>query len=657
MAAPIARALGTAALASAGVVTWRQRCTVHCVASAPAAAATPASAAVAASPAAVAARARALAGRSAMVAALDREFRDSLVELVRTTLRAVVLFATFVPLALAYGPCMRRPWLRGRYMAVLSGALRGAGPCTIKFAQWMSSRHDVVPPDLCDALGVLRSLAPAHGFRESLRQIAACARASVRAARERGDWAALRDLLALPGGAGADKDVATEADAVLAGTDEALLWRVFAEIDQEPLASGAIAQVHRARLRRPPSGWVDGTVAVKVRHPGVETAIMRDLRAMELLADLSERLFGLSWMRISQNVASFRNRMLVQCDLEQEAVHLTRFAMNFISVPSVVFPEPHPELVSPAVLVESFERGVPIEQMSPENTAPAVCSGFARITMDCYLKMALVDNFVHGDLHSGNILARNFRPLPGQAPFGVGPAMYEPPAGVSDAALSGRELSYGDTAAGSAAEGPDSVAEWILARLRRVRAWWRERVESARATDAAVGLGPPLSYREKARLTAPQVVVLDCGLVTELNDADRRTFLNAFEAVTQGNVDRSSTVLTQGESDAAVDMTCLRAEMADLVRRSRNASTGQYGMSKMLIELLDIGRRHKIVIASNFTTISVATSVMEGIARRLDPSLNMFQRASQLIASDPAARNRVIVQRLGDVFKNSHAPN
>jgi aarF domain-containing kinase len=205
--------------------------------------------------------------------------------------------------------------------------------------------------------------------------------------------------------------------------------------------------VHRATLRHPRASE-DGTdapavVAVKVRHPNVASIISRDFAVLRVLAELAGMLPGLSWMRLDESVRQFREPLFEQVDLTREASNLKLFNANFASWRQVSFPRPIEHLVQPAVLVETFEEGSSISTFLQTDDSGQVlsrrrrvcaagCASCARLTpcamcascaqtrrciadLGCkaLLKMMLSDNFVHADLHPGNILVRMDAPATG----------------------------------------------------------------------------------------------------------------------------------------------------------------------------------------------------------------------------------------------------
>jgi ubiquinone biosynthesis protein len=104
---------------------------------------------------------------------------------------------------------------------------------------------------------------------------------------------------------------------------------LYNRFDPEPMASGSVAQVHRATLR-------DGTaVVVKVLHDGVEHRVLEDLELMEGIATLLEREDpGLAQLRPTVIVGEFSQMLHDAIDLSQELRNLQRFALNFATNPT-----------------------------------------------------------------------------------------------------------------------------------------------------------------------------------------------------------------------------------------------------------------------------------------------------------------------------------
>ncbi|XP_010927618.1 uncharacterized protein [Elaeis guineensis] len=281
-------------------------------------------------------------------------------------LRAVYLAILFSPMmvmapfAESFGMQYRKTWLH-----LVHRTLERAGPAFIKWGQWAATRPDLFPGDLCAELTKLHSKAPAHSFAYTKKIV---------------EKAFSRKL-----------------------TD------VFENFEEEPVASGSVAQVHRAFLRfRYPGQQVKRVVvAVKVRHPGVGESIRRDFTIINVLAKISMFIPALKWLRLDESVQQFAVFMMSQVDLAREAAHLSRFIYNFRRWKDVSFPKPLYPLVHPAVLVETYEHGESVSHYVDELEGhDRLKSALAHIGTHALLKMLLVDNFVHADMHPGNILVR-----------------------------------------------------------------------------------------------------------------------------------------------------------------------------------------------------------------------------------------------------------
>jgi hypothetical protein len=205
----------------------------------------------------------------------------------------------------AASPAFRsRRWYRW-----LARSLAASGPAFIKWGQWSATRPDLFPEALCDALSELHSNAPAHPWEHTERSLAAA----------------------------------------LGLASPASLGLVFDAVERAPVASGSIAQVHRASL----GGRL---VAIKVRHPRVAALMDLDFGLMRLLAGALDRCVpAVRWLRARETVAQFGEGLRGQADLRDEARHLEALGHNFRGWPHVRFPRP--VLAAPAVIVETFEPG------------------------------------------------------------------------------------------------------------------------------------------------------------------------------------------------------------------------------------------------------------------------------------------------------------
>ncbi|XP_008226724.1 PREDICTED: ABC1 family protein YPL109C, mitochondrial-like [Prunus mume] len=291
-------------------------------------------------------------------------------------LECIILFIRAIYLAVLFSPCIamapfakslgiqfRKIWLR-----VLHLTLEKAGPAFIKWGQWAAARPDLFPRDLCSELAKLHTQAPAHSFNFTQKSI--------------------------------EKAFGRK------------LPEIFEKFDMEPVASGSVAQVHQAILKYkyPGQQIKPMVVAVKVRHPGVGEAIRRDFVIISCIAKISRFIPYLKSLRLDESIQQFAIYMMSQVDLSREAAHLNRFIYNFRRWKDVSFPRPLYPLVHPSVLVETYERGESVMHYIDELEGnEPIKNALAHIGTHALLKMLLVDNFIHADMHPGNILVRVYR--------------------------------------------------------------------------------------------------------------------------------------------------------------------------------------------------------------------------------------------------------
>lgn len=304
-------------------------------------------------------------------------------------LRCLEVVLRAVPLA-ALAPWCWLSWQWGgeRLMwRLILAALQAEGPIAIKFAQWASTRPDILPGRVCDNLSPLQANVKPHSFNQTKR--------------------------------------------ILTKTFGPT-WEGSLQLDSEPLGSGCMAQVYKGRLNGPLSCRDEKAiprsrdVAVKVLHPGAQDKVGLDLEVMWLLVGLIEAAWPQSrYLALSEAVTHFEAFVRPQADLRIEADNLDVFNKNFPYRRTgrghrVRFPEVVRPYVTKELLVESLEDGIPLQavlgQAYRANRDCTVTPGamlnvpveelreeVGGLCMDVFLQMLFKDNFIHADLHPGNI--------------------------------------------------------------------------------------------------------------------------------------------------------------------------------------------------------------------------------------------------------------
>jgi ubiquinone biosynthesis protein len=223
------------------------------------------------------------------------------------------------------------------------------GPTFIKGSQLLSTRADLLSPQLCQALGVLRDDVDPISARQ------------IRIALER----------AYP-------------------TEES--WP-FADFCGRAVASGSIASVYRARLCN------GRDVAVKVRRPGIEHRMQADFRLLAAAASGAQRLRRLRNIPVRRMVDQLSAAVLRQLDLVQEAEMLGRLKQNLLGLIRV--PEPLPGVSGDGVLVMEYIAG--LERFRPTDFTLERRRTMVRCVLRGVFRMLFVHGVVHCDMHPGNL--------------------------------------------------------------------------------------------------------------------------------------------------------------------------------------------------------------------------------------------------------------
>lgn len=233
-------------------------------------------------------------------------------------------------------------------------AITALGPAYIKFGQILSTRPDVVGPDLANQLAMLQDRLPPFGQDQARAMI--------------------------------ESDLGRPIEA---------LFSEFAE----PVAAASIAQVHRGR--RADNGR---EVAVKVLRPGIEAAFRRDIDAFHFAAGMIERLSPATRrLRPRDVVAHFESVVMGELDLRLEAASASEFAENTAADSGMQVPKPHWHLSARRVLTSDWAEGMAMGDVAALRAAGHDLPSLAARVLQLFLQHALRDGFFHADMHQGNL--------------------------------------------------------------------------------------------------------------------------------------------------------------------------------------------------------------------------------------------------------------
>ena len=238
-------------------------------------------------------------------------------------------------------------------------ALQELGPLFVKFGQVLSTRRDLLPPDVADELSLLQDqVAPFDG---------AAARAIVEQALGRSIAAA------------------------------------FASFETEPLASASIAQVHAATLPAT-GGNAPREVVVKVLRPGIRRQVATDIALLRRLAGLVDRTHPRAdKIRPREIVAEIDATLAAELDLQREGANASVLRRNWEHSPDLYVPEVVWTHTSERVLTLERVRGIPSDDIAALDAAGIDRRVLAAKGVRVFYQQVFRDNFFHADAHAGNI--------------------------------------------------------------------------------------------------------------------------------------------------------------------------------------------------------------------------------------------------------------
>ena len=238
-------------------------------------------------------------------------------------------------------------------------ALQELGPIFVKFGQVLSTRRDLLPPDVADELSLLQDqVAPFEG---------ALARGIV------------EEALGRPVG------------------------EAFANFETEPLASASIAQVHAAMLPAA-AGAPPREVVVKVLRPGIRRQVATDIALLQRLAGLVDRTHPRAEkIRPREIVAEIESTLTAELDLQREGANASVLRRNWEHSPDLYVPEVVWTHTAERVLTLERVRGIPSDDIAALDAAGIDRRVLAAKGVRVFYQQVFRDNFFHADAHAGNI--------------------------------------------------------------------------------------------------------------------------------------------------------------------------------------------------------------------------------------------------------------
>ena len=241
---------------------------------------------------------------------------------------------------------------RGQHLREMLDEL---GPTFVKFGQLLSTRPDIVPPDIITELRALQDDVKPFPFSEVERMIA--------------------EELELP------------------------LEKLFLEFEEQPMAAASIGQVHRAVL---PNGR---RVAVKVQRPDAPRKIEADLALLYQAARLAkERVRALDFIDARELVDEFARSIRHELDYRQEGRNAQAFHRHFAGHPHVRIPRVYWSYSRQRVLTLEMLQGTQLADIELDDYTLEERNRLATLLTETWMTMIFRNGFFHGDPHPANIL-------------------------------------------------------------------------------------------------------------------------------------------------------------------------------------------------------------------------------------------------------------
>jgi ubiquinone biosynthesis protein len=256
---------------------------------------------------------------------------------------------------------------RGQHLRELLDEL---GPTFVKFGQLLSTRPDVVPPDIIAELRALQDDVRPFPFEQAERVI--------------------------------EEDLGNS------------LERLFLSFEREPVAAASIGQVHRAVL---PNGK---TVAVKVQRPGAPRQIEADLALLYQAAKLvKERVRALDFIDARGLVDEFARQIRQELDYRLEARNAQAFHRDFAADPHVHVPRIYWTYTRARVLTMEWLEGTQLADINTLTLSIDERRDLAYRIAETWMAMIFRNGFFHGDPHPANILVLEEAGAIGLVDFGA----------------------------------------------------------------------------------------------------------------------------------------------------------------------------------------------------------------------------------------------
>lgn len=414
-------------------------------------------------------------------------------------------------------------------------ALEDMGTLFLKLGQLLSTRRDLVPPEIIEQLIQLQDKVKPFDVDTAIAQIE-------------------------------DKQYG------LGQTIDTL----FTRFDTKPLAAASIAQVHTAAL---PDGR---EVVVKVVRPDIRKTIVVDFELLRELASwASARIEAARAVHLIDIVEDYRQVMLNELDLTLEADNTTKMRNNFLGSALMYVPEVYD--ASTNVMVMERIQGVPISQVEVFDKLDYDRAALAEKGLTIFFTQVFRDNFFHADMHPGNVFVET------------------PP------------------------------------------------IKTLSSEITPVDLGH-----------APRYIGLDCAIMGTLSKEDQLIVARMLLAVMNNNFTALVDIVSRaGWIPPNTDKHALVRDMRRTVGPMLQKSINEIDFAGVLMQILDIARRHHMSIPPQLMLLLKTLVHVEGLGRDLYPELDIWSLAKPILSGwikeqlDPMRNLQQLRKQLPEILLSS----
>ena len=236
-------------------------------------------------------------------------------------------------------------------------AFEELGPIFVKFGQLISTRRDLISPDIADELSKLQDQVKPIPSKKIIDQ--------------------LTKIYGLP------------------------LKKVFLKFDSNPLAAASVAQVHGAVLK-------DGTeVIVKILRPDIQKFIKQDIEMLYFLANLANKYWPRSKnLKPLEIITEYEKTVMNELNLMREGANTAQLKRNFEGSNLLYVPNIFWDYCRKEVLVQERIYGIPIRDMKALKSAKTNIKVLAENGVEIFFTQVFRHNFFHADMHPGNIFVQ-----------------------------------------------------------------------------------------------------------------------------------------------------------------------------------------------------------------------------------------------------------